>query len=175
MQGHGREGTAARDNWSGESRQSAVMPHRARLEATGAIADVFLDASLCAHCAASCGEKRPYCCESPRQWPSAAEPPRGTGVPSLLSSEAAVSLPLTWWKRCCFWDFLCVTSSGKTESETTSLRSKEAAMRLPASGVARLYKLYPAVLLYTKQQLGLARHVTTIAQLLSLPEAAQYV
>jgi len=31
------------------------------------------------------------------------------------------------------------------------------------------------VLLYTKQQLGLARHVTTIAQLLSLPEAAQYV
>ena len=47
-------------------------------------------------------------------------------------------------------------------------------MRLPASGVERFYTLYPALLLYANQQLGLARQVTTIPQLLSMPEEEQY-
>src|SRR4030095_12557332 len=48
------------------------------------------------------------------------------------------------------------------------------AMRLPASAVALFYKLYSAVLLYTNHQLGLARQVTTLAQLRAMPEEAQY-
>jgi hypothetical protein len=47
-------------------------------------------------------------------------------------------------------------------------------MRLPASAVALFYKLYHAVLLYTNHQLGLTRHVTTLAQLRAMPEEAQY-
>ena len=47
-------------------------------------------------------------------------------------------------------------------------------MRLPASEVARFYTLYPAVLLYANQQLGLARQVTTPPQLLAMPEEEQY-
>jgi len=47
-------------------------------------------------------------------------------------------------------------------------------MRLPASAVALFYKLYHAVLLYTNHQLGLARQVTTLAQLRAMPEEAQY-
>jgi len=47
-------------------------------------------------------------------------------------------------------------------------------MRLPASAVALFYKLYHAVLLYTNHQLGLARQVTTLAQLRATPEEAQY-
>jgi len=47
-------------------------------------------------------------------------------------------------------------------------------MRLPASEVARFYTLYPAVLLYANQQLGLARQVTTIPQILAMPEEEQY-
>ena len=47
-------------------------------------------------------------------------------------------------------------------------------MRLPASEVERFYKLHPALLLYANQQLGLARHVTTIPQLLAMPEEERY-
>ena len=47
-------------------------------------------------------------------------------------------------------------------------------MRLPASEVARFYTLYPAVLLYANQQLGLARQVTTIPQLMAMSEEEQY-
>ena len=47
-------------------------------------------------------------------------------------------------------------------------------MRLPASEVERFYTLYPALLLYANQQLGLARQVTTIPQLMSMPEEEQY-
>jgi hypothetical protein len=47
-------------------------------------------------------------------------------------------------------------------------------LRLPAAEVALFYKLYHAVLLYTNQQLGLARQVTTLAQLRAMPEEAQY-
>jgi hypothetical protein len=47
-------------------------------------------------------------------------------------------------------------------------------MRLPASEVARFYTLYPALLLYANQQLGLARQVTTIPQLMAMPEEEQY-
>jgi hypothetical protein len=47
-------------------------------------------------------------------------------------------------------------------------------MRLPASEVARFYTLYPAVLLYANQQLGLARPVTTIPQLMAMPAEEQY-
>jgi hypothetical protein len=54
------------------------------------------------------------------------------------------------------------------------VRRKGAALRLPAVEVARFYKLYHAVLLYTNQRLGLARQVTTLAQLRSMPEQAQY-
>ena len=51
---------------------------------------------------------------------------------------------------------------------------KGAALRLSAVEVVLFYKLYPAVLLYTNQQLGLARHVTTITQLMAMPAEAQY-
>ena len=47
-------------------------------------------------------------------------------------------------------------------------------MRLPASEVELFYKLHPALLLYVNQQLGLARHVTTIPQLLAMPEEERY-
>jgi hypothetical protein len=47
-------------------------------------------------------------------------------------------------------------------------------MRLPASEVERFYTLYPALLFYANQQLGLARHVTTIPQLMAMPEEEQY-
>jgi hypothetical protein len=47
-------------------------------------------------------------------------------------------------------------------------------MRLPASEVALFYKLHPALLLYVNQQLSLARHVTTIPQLLAMPEEERY-
>jgi hypothetical protein len=47
-------------------------------------------------------------------------------------------------------------------------------MRLPASDVALFYKLHPALLFYANQQLRLARHVTTIAQLLAMPEEERY-
>jgi hypothetical protein len=47
-------------------------------------------------------------------------------------------------------------------------------MRFPASEVELFYKLHPALLLYTNQQLGMARHVTTIPQLLAMPEEEQY-
>jgi hypothetical protein len=53
------------------------------------------------------------------------------------------------------------------------LSAQGAAMRLPAAEVARLYKLHPALLFYVNQQLGLARHVTTIPQLLTMPEEAR--
>ena len=52
---------------------------------------------------------------------------------------------------------------------------ERAAMRLPASEVARFYTLYPAVLLYANQQLGLARQVTTIPQLMAMSEEEQYL
>jgi len=51
---------------------------------------------------------------------------------------------------------------------------KGAAVRLSAAEVALFYKLYPAVLLYTNQQLGLARQVTTMTQLMAMPAEAQY-
>src|SRR5215470_8738451 len=51
---------------------------------------------------------------------------------------------------------------------------ERAAMRLPASEVARFYTLYPAVLLYANQQLGLVRQVTTIPQLMAMAEEEQY-
>jgi hypothetical protein len=54
------------------------------------------------------------------------------------------------------------------------VRRKGAAMRLPASEVERFYTLYPAVLLYANQQLGLARQVTTIPQLMAMPAEDQY-
>jgi hypothetical protein len=47
-------------------------------------------------------------------------------------------------------------------------------MRLPASEVELFYKLHPALLFYAKQQLSLARHVTTIPQLLAMPEEERY-
>jgi len=47
-------------------------------------------------------------------------------------------------------------------------------MRLRASEVELFYKLHPALLLYVNQQLGLARHVTTIPQLLAMPEEERY-
>ena len=47
-------------------------------------------------------------------------------------------------------------------------------MRLPASEVELFYKLHPALLFYAKQQLSLARHVTTIPQLLGMPEEERY-
>ena len=53
------------------------------------------------------------------------------------------------------------------------MRRKGAALRLPAVEVARFYKLYHAVLLYTNHQLGLAQQVTTLAQLRAMPEEAQ--
>jgi hypothetical protein len=40
--------------------------------------------------------------------------------------------------------------------------------------MARFYTLYPAVLLYANQQLGLARQVTTIPQLMAMSEEDQY-
>jgi hypothetical protein len=40
--------------------------------------------------------------------------------------------------------------------------------------VERFYRLYPALLFYANQQLGLARQVTTIPQLMSMPEEEQY-
>jgi hypothetical protein len=47
-------------------------------------------------------------------------------------------------------------------------------MRLPASEVERFYTLYPALLLFANQQLGLARQVTTIPQLMAMPAEEQY-
>jgi hypothetical protein len=47
-------------------------------------------------------------------------------------------------------------------------------MRLPASEVELFYKLHPALLFYAKQQLSLAPHVTTIPQLLAMPEEERY-
>jgi hypothetical protein len=47
-------------------------------------------------------------------------------------------------------------------------------MRLPASEVELFYKLHPALLLYVNQQRSLARHVTTIPQLLAMPEEERY-
>ena len=47
-------------------------------------------------------------------------------------------------------------------------------MRLSASEVALFYKLHPALLLYTNQQLSMPRHVTTIPQLLAMPEEERY-
>ena len=47
-------------------------------------------------------------------------------------------------------------------------------MRLSASEVELFYKLHPALLFYAKQQLSLARHVTTIPQLLAMPEEERY-
>ena len=47
-------------------------------------------------------------------------------------------------------------------------------MRLPASEVELFYKLHPALLFYAKQQLSRAPHVTTIPQLLALPEEERY-
>lgn len=52
--------------------------------------------------------------------------------------------------------------------------SKGAAMKLPTSEVEHFYKLHPALLLYANQQLGLARYVTTIPQLMSMPEEERY-
>jgi hypothetical protein len=43
-------------------------------------------------------------------------------------------------------------------------------MRLTVSDVALFYKLHPALLLYAKQQLSRARHVTTLPQRLAMPE-----
>ena len=54
------------------------------------------------------------------------------------------------------------------------VRRKGTALRLPASEVERFYKLYPALLFYANQQLSLARHVTTIPQLLAMPEEERY-
>jgi hypothetical protein len=70
--------------------------------------------------------------------------------------------------------FLFVARSRKNERERTRVLRKGAALRLPAAEVALFYKLYHAVLLYTNQQFGLARQVTTIAQLRAMPEEAQY-
>ena len=47
-------------------------------------------------------------------------------------------------------------------------------MRLPASEVERFYRLYFAVLCYANQQLGLARQVTTIPQIMAMPQEDQY-
>jgi hypothetical protein len=47
-------------------------------------------------------------------------------------------------------------------------------MRLPASEVELFYKLHPALLFYANQQLSMARHVTTIPQLLAMPEEERY-
>ena len=47
-------------------------------------------------------------------------------------------------------------------------------MRLPASEVERFYRLYFAVLCYANQQFGLARQVTTIPQIMAMPQEEQY-
>ena len=47
-------------------------------------------------------------------------------------------------------------------------------MRLPAAEVERFYRLYFAVLCYANQQLGLARQVTTIPQIMAMPQEEQY-
>ena len=52
--------------------------------------------------------------------------------------------------------------------------SKGKAVRLPTSEVERFYKLHSALLLYANQQLGLAPHVTTVSQLMSMPEEKRY-
>src|SRR5215813_12231997 len=70
--------------------------------------------------------------------------------------------------------FLFVARSRKSERERRRVLRKGATLRLPATEVALFYKLYQAVLLYTNQRLRLARHVTTIAQLRSMPEEAKY-
>jgi hypothetical protein len=67
-----------------------------------------------------------------------------------------------------------VTRSGQSERERKRVMRKEAVMRLPASEVDLFYKLHPALLFYAKQQLGLARHVTTLAQLMAMPEEERY-
>jgi hypothetical protein len=56
----------------------------------------------------------------------------------------------------------------------SNMSRKGGAMRLPALEVERFYKLHPALLLYTNQQLGLVPHVTTMPQLLSMPEEERY-
>src|SRR2546426_5464339 len=150
MQGHGRDGTAARDNGS----DGQCLPRSPPCLTLCRVVRRKTTVLLLITPAVSLGR-------------IAAE---GNRRAIVAGARGPVSVPLTWWGRCCLWGFLCVTRSGKTAIKTTSLCSKGAAMRLPASEVARLYKLYPAVLLYTKHQLGLARHVTTIAQLLSMPE-----
>jgi len=55
-----------------------------------------------------------------------------------------------------------------------ALSGKGQPLRLPASEVERFYTLHPALLLYANQQLGLAPSVTTIPQLLAMPEAERY-
>jgi hypothetical protein len=55
-----------------------------------------------------------------------------------------------------------------------SIVSKGEAMRLPASEVECFYELHSALLLYANQQLGLAPHVTTVSQLMSMPEEKRY-
>ena len=47
-------------------------------------------------------------------------------------------------------------------------------MRLPAAEVERFYRVYFAVLCYANQQLGLARQVTTIPQIMAMPQEEQY-
>ena len=47
-------------------------------------------------------------------------------------------------------------------------------MRLPASEVERFYRLYFAVLCSANQQLGLAPQVTTIPQIMAMPQEEQY-
>src|SRR6266446_10842701 len=70
--------------------------------------------------------------------------------------------------------FLFVPRSSTSESVRRRVRRKGTALRLPASEVERFYKLYPALLFYANQQLGLVPHVTTISQLRVMPEEEQY-
>ena len=48
-------------------------------------------------------------------------------------------------------------------------------MRLPAAEVERFYKLYFALLCYANEQYGLASQVTTIPQIMAMPQEEQYV
>jgi hypothetical protein len=47
-------------------------------------------------------------------------------------------------------------------------------VRLPAAEVERFYRLYFAVLCYANQQYGLAPQVTTIPQIMAMPQEEQY-
>src|SRR5215470_13854527 len=74
------------------------------------------------------------------------------------------------------WCFLFMPRSGKSACERRPVLRKGPLCDYPPRRwhAFILYTLYPALLLYANQQLGLARQVTTIPQLLAMPEEEQY-